>query len=96
MKEISGEFPTVNEIPAGTKFRIILPEDHRTGYTWQLKDDYKPSVVQRINEVWHGNEKGLYFHLQALATGQTTLHFTNRNFTDTSDIKHFVIKVTPR
>src|SRR5688500_12149946 len=86
------ELPAINEVPAYTKFQIILPEDHTTGYMWQLKHDYDDRVIAPINEVWHGNEKGIYFNLKALASGQTTLTFVSRRYTDTSDIKRFIVK----
>lgn len=73
---------------------INLQEDHRTGANWQLQGDYNASVVQRVNEVWHGNEKGIYFNLRALAVGQTTLVFIKRKYTDTLDNKAFIIKIT--
>ena len=91
--EAKKEAPEVNEIPANTKFKIVLPENHTTGYMWQLKQDYDLSVVEQINEVWHGNEKGIYFNLNTLASGQTTLTFISRKYKDTADIKHFIVKI---
>jgi predicted secreted protein len=91
--ELKKEAPEVNEIAPDTKFTIILPEDHTTGYTWQLSQDYNESVVSQINEVWHGNEKGIYFNLSSLSAGQTTLTFVSRKYTDTADIKHFIVKI---
>ena len=91
--QASLESPQVNQIEKNTKFCIKLPETHDDGYTWQLKEDYNPSVVQRINEVWHGKKKGIYFHLKTRSMGETTLNFVKRNYTDTSDTKHFIIKI---
>jgi hypothetical protein len=91
--ELKKEAPGINEIPANTKFTIILPENHTTGYLWQLDQTYDESVVNQINEVWHGNNKGIYFNLRSLAAGQTTLTFVARKYTDTSDIKHFIVKI---
>lgn len=91
--ELNKELPAINEVAPDTKFRIILPENHTTGYIWQLNQDYDPSVIERINEVWHGNDKGIYFNLRSLAAGQTTLTFVSRKYTDTSDIKHFIVKI---
>ena len=91
--EIKKESPETNEIEADSKFKIILPEDHTKGATWQIQQNYDPQVIQQINEVWHGNEKGIYFNLRALAAGQTTLTFISRKYTDTLDIKHFIIKI---
>lgn len=90
---VEKEFPGINEVPADSKFQIILPEDHTTGYMWQLKHDYDDLVIAPINEVWHGNEKGIYFNLKALASGQTTLTFVSRRYTDTSDVKRFIVKI---
>lgn len=91
--QLKNEAPQVNEISANTKFTIILPEDHSTGYIWQLKPDFDGSVVRQINEVWHGNEKGIYFHLTSLSSGQTTLTFISRKYTDTAAVKHFIVKI---
>lgn len=92
-RSIEKECPHINELPANSKFRIILPEDHTTGYTWQLSQDYDRNAIAQINEVWHGNEKGIYFNLSALAAGQTTLTFISRKYTDTADIKCFIVKI---
>ena len=92
--QIKKEAPEINVISANAKFMIVLPEDHSSGYIWQLKQDYDPSVIAQINEVWHGKEKGIYFNLNALASGQTTLTFISRKYTDTADIKHFIVKIT--
>jgi predicted secreted protein len=91
--EINHESPEINIVNAGKKFTVRLPEDHRTGYIWQMTDSYDEQVVKRLNEVWHGNEKGIYFNLQALSAGQTTLTFVNRKYTDTSDLKRFIVKI---
>ncbi len=91
--ELNKESPEINHIPENTKFKIILPEDHRTGYIWQLQQNYDSTVIERINEVWHGNDKGIYFNLKSLATGQATLTFISRKYTDTADIKHFIVKI---
>lgn len=88
------EAPWVNEIPRNTQFIIKLPEDHTQGYNWQLSQDYDPSVIRQINEVWHGNEKGIYFNLKTLSKGETTLFFIKRKYTDTLDTKRFTIRIT--
>jgi hypothetical protein len=93
--QVKKSFPEINDVPADSKFQIILPEDHRTGYLWQLSEGYDPSVVERINEVWHGNEKGIYFNLKAAAAGQTTLTFVSRKYRDTANIKLFIVKIIP-
>lgn len=91
--EVKNEYPAINEIKSGTKFKIVLPEDHRTGYNWQLSQDYNTDNIRQINEVWHGNDKGIYFHLQALSIGETKLTFISRKYTDTADIKYFIVKI---
>lgn len=94
--DIKKEAPEVNELNTETEFRIILPEDHRTGYMWQLTQDYNTANIQQINEVWHGNEKGIYFHLKTLSPGETKLTFISRKYTDTADIKHFIVKIVKK
>jgi predicted secreted protein len=94
--EVKNEYPAINEVKSGAKFRIVLPEDHRTGYNWQLSQDYNTSAIHQINEVWHGNDKGIYFHLEARALGETKLTFISRKYTDTADIKHFIVKIVNR
>lgn len=91
--KLKKEAPAVNEIGSNSKFTIVLPEDHSTGYTWQLTQNYDATVVNQINEVWHGNAKGIYFNLESLAAGQTTLTFISRKYKDTADIKHFIVKI---
>ncbi|MBK6521158.1 MAG: hypothetical protein IPG08_01850 [Sphingobacteriaceae bacterium] len=34
------------KVKLNKKFRINLPEDHRTGYTWQLNDEYDKSYTR--------------------------------------------------
>jgi len=87
------EAPAINTVAANAIFTIILPENHTTGYTWQMKQDYNEAVINQVNEVWHGNEKGIYFNLRSLAAGQTTLTFISRKYQDTADIKHFIVKI---
>ncbi len=93
LPEIKQQSPQVNMLEPGQKFRINLPEDHRTGYTWQLNDEYDKNQVERLNELWHGNEKGVDFNLKTLTAGQTTLTFVKRKFTDTSEIRHYIVKI---
>lgn len=93
VSDLKKEVPAVNEVPANTKLRIILPEDHTTGYVWQLQAGYDQSVIQHLNEVWHGNKKGIYFHLKSLAAGQTTLTFVSRKYRDTAEVKEFIVRI---
>jgi hypothetical protein len=64
----SCSFQTINvnapqpcEVKPYKKFRINLPEDHRSGYTWQLNDVYDKDIVERLNTVWEGNNNVVYF-----------------------------------
>jgi hypothetical protein len=72
---IDKEAPTVNEINAGEKFRIILPENHDEGHLWKLKGKHE-KVVDNMGAVWHGNDKGIYFRFIAAQSGTDTLSFT--------------------
>ncbi|MES2681295.1 MAG: protease inhibitor I42 family protein [Bacteroidota bacterium] len=92
---ITEEAPIVNEVRAGEKFRINLPEDHSTGYGWQLNPDFDNTVVQHLNAVWHGKEKGIDFNFKALSVGQVTFTLINRKYTDTSGTRFFVVKIIP-
>ena len=91
--EIKKQAPNINELATKSKFSVHLPENHSTGYIWQLSDDYDKNLVKSLNVVWHGNEKGAYFNLSALASGQTTLTFVSRKYTDTSAVKQYIVKI---
>ena len=87
------ESPAVNKVEAGKKYHIQLPEDHQTGYTWQLSDGYDKHMINLMNVVWHGPEKGVLFHLSTLASGQTTLTFVSRKYNDTNAVKCYIVKI---
>lgn len=93
LPQINKEAPEINELKLNNKFRINLPEDHRTGYMWQLNPDFDKGKINNLGPVWHGNEKGVDFNLEATAAGQTTLTFVLRKHTDTTDVKNFIIKI---
>ena len=93
LEEVKHEAPEKNEVKKGAGFTINLPEDHTTGYTWQLSQDFDQKLVENTNAVWHGNKKGIYFNFSALQTGETVLTFVNRKYTDTSNVKSFIIKI---
>ncbi len=76
------------------KFRVNLPEDHRTGYTWQLNEEYDKTIVDHMNTVWEGNTNGVYFYFTALKPGITILNFTSRKYDDVNSIKEITIKVS--
>ncbi|MBP9069052.1 MAG: protease inhibitor I42 family protein [Bacteroidia bacterium] len=82
------------KVKLNKKFRINLPEDHRTGYTWQLNDEYDKSLLDRMNTVWEGNDNGVYFYFTAVKPGITVLNFTSRNYNDVNSIKEITIKVS--
>jgi predicted secreted protein len=94
-KQVKERAPRVNTVNAGEKFMINLPENHNDGYTWQLQQSYNTEVVNTVNEVWHGNDKGLDVNLWAVAAGQTTLTFVKRKYRDTSEIRQYIVKITP-
>jgi len=70
------EAPAVNEIKAGEKFHIILPENHDERLLWKLSENHNKSIIDNLGAVWHGNDKGVYFRFTALKSGTDTLHFT--------------------
>ena len=92
LPEIKKEAPEINEVKKGSKFTIILPENHTTGYIWQLSPDFDKNIVENLNVVWHGNEKGVYFNFETHVKGQVVLTFVNRKYTDTLNVKSFIIK----
>lgn len=92
-REMKMEAPQVNNLETNVKYRINLPEEHSSGYIWQLSETYDKKIIDNINTVWHGNTKGVDFNFHTLAAGQTTLTFILRKYTDTSAIKHFIVKI---
>ncbi len=75
------------------KFHITLPENHTTGYLWQMGKEYDTKVADYMNSVWHGNEKGVDFNFEATEKGQTQLEFTLIKYQDTLETKQFIIEV---
>ncbi len=75
-KTIENQAPAVNEVKAGEKFLIILPENHDEGYLWKLSDKHNNSVIENMGAVWHGNNKGIYFRFMTGKNGTDTLHMT--------------------
>jgi predicted secreted protein len=96
LTQIKDESPKINVIKNGTKFRINLPENHSTGYIWQLNENYNKNLISDIGAVWHGDEKGIDFNLKALSIGQTTLSLTLRKYTDTLSNKTYVINIVDK
>lgn len=93
LPQLDKETPSVNEVGIHTKFRINLPENHTTGYLWQLNQNFDKALLEEMNAVWHGNEKGIDFNFKSLKVGETTLTFVLRKHTDTSNVKSFVVKI---
>ncbi|MES2763404.1 MAG: protease inhibitor I42 family protein [Bacteroidota bacterium] len=85
--------PLANEIPKGEKFRITLPEDHTTGYMWQIDNKFDGKVLDYYGSVFRGNEKGVDFNFVALEKGKTIVNFTLIKYRDTSEVKQFIIDV---
>lgn len=90
------EAPQINNLVINKSYRINLPEDHSSGYIWHLDENYDKKIMDHINTVWHGNKKGVDYNFNTLTIGQTTLTFVARKYTDTSDIKHFIVNIGPK
>ncbi|MBA2611776.1 MAG: protease inhibitor I42 family protein [Bacteroidetes bacterium] len=93
LTQIKDESPKINSVENGSKFKINLPEDHSSGYIWQLGENYDKSLLKDLGAVWHGNEKGIDFNLKALSVGQTTLSFVLRKYNDTANYKTFIVNI---
>ena len=91
--QVNKPSPEVNLVEMGKKFYINLPEDHTTGYVWQLSNSYDDNTLTYLSAVFHGNEKGINFNFEGLEKGKTTLNFTLIKYHDTSDVKSFIIEV---
>jgi len=91
--EITKEKPDINQIKNHSEFKIILQENHSEGYSWHLNQNYDKKMLSFVNSVWHGKDKGLYFHFKTLSAGQTELIFIKRKYSDTTEVKIFVINI---
>lgn len=83
----------INEIPAGKAFRINLPEDHTSGYSWSLDEKFDAGVVMYMGSVFRSNTKGVDFKFEGVNPGQTELRFIHRKHFDTLAVKSFIIRV---
>lgn len=92
-QDISEPSPFVNAVPLHSKFNITLPENHTTGYMWQIENGYNDKVIDYMNSVWHGNEKGVVFNFESKAKGTAELEFRLIKYRDTMEIKKFWIEV---
>lgn len=91
--ELKNEAPAINFIKINEKFRITLPEDHSKGETWQVKRDENYQAFEDLGAVWHGPEKGLDLNLKPLSSGQYTLTFHKRAYSDTLDFKQYIVNI---
>jgi predicted secreted protein len=85
--------PLENVINKGEKFRITLPENHSTGYMWQINNTFNDKVLDYYGSVFRGNEKGVDFNFTAIEKGKATVNFASIKYNDTSEVKQFIIDV---
>jgi hypothetical protein len=91
-RELADPSPFIHEVSVGEKFRVTLPENHAQKENWNMLDDYNHNMVQRLGDVWHGDDKGLDVNLRCTAKGTTQLTFVKRIFGDTMEIRKFLVK----
>jgi predicted secreted protein len=92
-RTINTQTPQPLNIQLNEKIRINLPEDHTTGYTWQLNDSYDKTIIDHYNSVWEGNKNGVMIYLRGTKKGTTVLNFTSRKYDDVNSIQEFTINV---
>lgn len=92
-QQANKEAPLENSIQVGEKFRISLPENHTTGYMWQINSNYDDKILDYYGSVFRGNEKGVDFNFRTLDKGKATLNFALIKYRDTSAVKQFIINV---
>lgn len=85
--------PLENSFKAGEKFCVNLPENHTTGYMWQINNSFDNNVLDYYGSVFRGNEKGVDFNFTALQKGKTSLTFYLIKYRDTSEVKQYIIDV---
>ncbi len=85
--------PLENVINKGEKFRITLPENHSTGYMWQINNTFNDKVLDYYGSVFRGNEKGVDFNFTALEKGKASVNFALIKYNDTTEVKEFIIDV---
>jgi predicted secreted protein len=85
--------PLENSFKKGEQFRISLPENHTTGYMWQINNSFNDKVLDYYGSVFRGNEKGVDFNFKTLEKGKTTLNFSLIKYRDTAEVKQFIIDV---
>ena len=82
-----------NHIKRGERFRISLPENHATGYMWQINSNYNRNVLDYYGSVFRGKEKGVDFNFRALKTAKSKLNFALIKYLDTVEVKEFIIDI---
>ena len=92
-KQIDKTAPQENSISKGEKFRITLPENHSTGYMWQINNSFDSKILDYYGSVFRGNEKGVDFNFTALEKGKATVNFALIKYHDTTEVKQFIIDV---
>ena len=85
--------PLENSIKKGGKFRVTLPENHTTGYMWQINNTFDDKILDYYGSVFRGNEKGVDFNFTAIKKGKATLNFTLIKYQDTAEVKQYIIDV---
>ncbi len=85
--------PLKNEVNKNDKFRISLPENHTTGYMWQINNTFNDKILDYYGSVFRGNEKGVDFNFTAIEKGKVTLNFALIKYHDTTEVKQFIIEV---
>jgi hypothetical protein len=92
--KVNKTFPAINELTVGEKFLINLGEDHTKGESWKFDEDHhNKTVCEPVNQVWHGNEKGIYMHFVAKKPGIDTLNFAKNEYTEQTTFSRFIIQV---
>lgn len=93
IKQADKVAPLENIIDKGEEFKITLPEDHTTGYSWLINNEFDKKVLDYYGSVFRGNKKGVDFNFVALEKGKTTVNFTLVKYHDTTEVKQFIIDV---
>lgn len=92
--EVKLPAPRINLVSKNTTFIVKLDENHEANENWILNTDSLSQAVFYLNSVWHGSEKGVYFHFKAGEAGLSKLIFTKRRISDTLDVKTYIVKIS--
>lgn len=85
--------PWVNKVGINENFCVSLPENHTSGYSWQINPHFNNTILDYYGSVFRGNEKGVDFNFRTLKTGKDSLNFALIKYRDTLEIKQFIIEV---